>query len=66
MPLLVLLSVLQRDRTHQLDRAIALATHDPLTGLPNRTLFHERLDEQLADRRTDRGAARSTSTGSRK
>jgi len=46
-PLLVLLSVLQRDRTRQLDRAIALATHDPLTGLPNRTLFHERLDEQL-------------------
>ncbi|HEV7526270.1 MAG TPA: EAL domain-containing protein [Acidimicrobiia bacterium] len=47
-PLLVLLSVLQRDRTQQLDRAIALATHDPLTGLPNRTLFHERLDERLA------------------
>ncbi len=48
-PVLVLLSVLQRDRAHQLDRAIALATHDPLTGLPNRTLFHERLDELLAD-----------------
>jgi diguanylate cyclase (GGDEF)-like protein len=50
-PVLVLLSVLQRDRTHQLDRAIALATHDPLTGLPNRTLFHERLDAQLAAER---------------
>jgi diguanylate cyclase (GGDEF)-like protein len=51
-PVLVLLSVLQRDRAHQLDRAIALATHDPLTGLPNRTLFHERLNEQLAGPRS--------------
>ena len=50
-PLLVLISLLQRDRTRQLDRAIALATHDPLTTLPNRTLFHERLDEQLAGER---------------
>ena len=47
LPLLLLLSVLQGDRTQQLNRAIALATHDPLTSLPNRTLFHERLDEQL-------------------
>jgi diguanylate cyclase (GGDEF)-like protein len=47
-PLLALLSMLNRDRTRQLDRAIALATHDTLTGLPNRTLFHEGLDEQLA------------------
>jgi diguanylate cyclase (GGDEF)-like protein len=47
-PVLLLLAVLQGDRTHQLDRAIALATHDPLTGLPNRTLFHERLDDLLA------------------
>ena len=51
-PLLVLLSLLHRDRTRQLDRAIALATHDPLTGLPNRTLFHERLDAQLAGERS--------------
>ena len=51
-PVLVLLSVLQRDRKRQLDRAIALATHDPLTDLPNRTLFHERLDQQLADGRS--------------
>ena len=46
-PVLVLLAVLQGDRAHQLDRAIALATHDPLTGLPNRTLFHEQLDRRL-------------------
>ncbi len=52
LPLLVLISILQRDRTRQLDRAIALATHDPLTGLPNRTLFHEQLDEQLAGERS--------------
>jgi diguanylate cyclase (GGDEF)-like protein len=51
-PLLVLLSLLQRDRTEQLDRAIALATHDPLTGLANRTLFFDRLDEQLATHRS--------------
>ena len=47
LPLVVLLSVLQRDRTLQLDRAISLATHDPLTGLANRTLFLERVDAQL-------------------
>ena len=51
-PLLGLLSLLQRDRTRQLDQAIALATHDPLTSLPNRTLFHERLDQQLATGRS--------------
>jgi diguanylate cyclase (GGDEF)-like protein len=48
-PLLVLLSILQRDRTRQLDVAIALATHDPLTGLANRTLFYERLEDALAE-----------------
>jgi diguanylate cyclase (GGDEF)-like protein len=26
-----------------------LATHDPLTGLPNHRTFHQRLDEELAD-----------------
>ena len=50
-PILVLLSLLQQDRTHQLDRAIALATHDPTTGLANRTLFHERLEAELANGR---------------
>jgi diguanylate cyclase (GGDEF)-like protein len=50
-PLLVLLTLLNRDRVRQLDRAIALATHDPLTGLPNRTLFHERLNERLDENR---------------
>jgi diguanylate cyclase (GGDEF)-like protein len=51
-PLLVLLAVLHRDRTHQLDRAIALATYDPLTALANRTLFHEQLDKRLAEERS--------------
>src|SRR5207249_1264981 len=51
-PLLVLLAVLHGDRAHQLDRAIALATYDPLTGLPNRTLFHEQLDKRLAGERS--------------
>ena len=46
-PVLLLLVVLQRDRTRELDRAILLATHDSLTGLPNRVLFHERLDDRL-------------------
>jgi diguanylate cyclase (GGDEF)-like protein len=44
----LLLWILQRDRRRQVDRAILLATRDPLTGLPNRDLFHRRLDENLA------------------
>jgi diguanylate cyclase (GGDEF)-like protein len=51
LPLLLLIAMLQRDRTQQLDRAVALATRDPLTGLANRTRFHERLGAQLADSR---------------
>jgi diguanylate cyclase (GGDEF)-like protein/PAS domain S-box-containing protein len=35
-------------RNHELDLQ-GLATHDPLTGLPNRHLFDERLDEQMTD-----------------
>jgi diguanylate cyclase (GGDEF)-like protein len=31
-----------------LQRAAHLATHDPLTGLPNRTLFRDRLDQALS------------------
>jgi diguanylate cyclase (GGDEF)-like protein len=35
-----------------------LASHDPLTGLPNRTLFRDRLGQVLGgQRRDDRGAA---------
>ena len=45
---LLLLWVLQRDRRRQVDRAILLATRDPLTGLSNRELFHRRLDERLS------------------
>lgn len=37
------------------DRMRRLAFHDPLTGLPNRMLFHDRLDQAL------RGAKRSDS-----
>ena len=42
------------------------AQHDPLTDLPNRTLFFERLDAALADRQPARASATSTSTGSRR
>jgi diguanylate cyclase (GGDEF)-like protein len=45
---LLLLWILQKDRRRQVDRAILLATRDPLTGLPNRDLFHRRLDERLS------------------
>jgi len=38
------------------DRMRRLAFHDPLTGLPNRMLFHDRLDQAL------RGAKRSNSS----
>ena len=46
-PLVLLLFLLQRDRRRQLDHAILLATHDPLTGLPNRMLFQKHLEELL-------------------
>jgi diguanylate cyclase (GGDEF)-like protein len=48
-PLVLLLFILQRDRRRQLDHAILLATHDPLTGLPNRTLFQRRLEVALGE-----------------
>ena len=34
-------------RKEQQDKYIYRATHDPLTGLPNRELFHERLEQML-------------------
>ena len=43
---------------HALDRARYLSAHDVLTGLPNRALFHDRLQQALAQgRRTGRTAA---------
>ncbi|MGB9586014.1 MAG: diguanylate cyclase domain-containing protein, partial [Anaerolineales bacterium] len=34
-------------RKHTEERLRFLATHDPLTGLPNRELFHDRLDQAI-------------------
>jgi len=48
---LIIIAV-ERDRGEQLTRHAAL--HDPLTGLPNRTLALDRLDQALARRRRDR------------
>mgnify|MGYP001806823793 CR=1 FL=1 len=39
-----------------IDRAAWLAAHDPLTGLPNRALFRERLTASLASARRDGSA----------
>ena len=41
--------LVDRLRTESADNEF-LATHDPLTGLPNRTLFHRRLADRLHDR----------------
>jgi diguanylate cyclase (GGDEF)-like protein len=41
---------------HALARASHLATHDPLTDLPNRALFYDRLDRALAGARRDGGS----------
>jgi diguanylate cyclase (GGDEF)-like protein len=46
------LAVIARDVTHQKqseERVRWVANHDPLTGLPNRLLFQERLDQIAAD-----------------
>ena len=40
------IDVTQRKQAEQ--QIAHLATHDPLTGLPNRLLFHDRLDQELA------------------
>ncbi|MGZ5052263.1 MAG: EAL domain-containing protein [Methylobacter sp.] len=38
------------------NRADYLATHDPLTGLPNRSLFHDRLLQSLASARREKSS----------
>lgn len=45
--------VTARKRVEELIRALAL--HDPLTGLPNRTLFQDRLNQALARTRREGG-----------
>jgi diguanylate cyclase (GGDEF)-like protein len=47
----LLSAAIERHRTEELSRHAAL--HDPLTGLPNRTLALDRLDLALARRRRD-------------
>lgn len=37
------------------ERVEYLASHDALTGLPNRSLFHDRLDQAMAQARRDQG-----------
>ncbi|HEX8585738.1 MAG TPA: EAL domain-containing protein [Allosphingosinicella sp.] len=54
------LAVIARDVTHQKqseERVRWIANHDPLTGLPNRLLFQERLDEIAAAGAPDSGFA---------
>ena len=47
----LLSTALERDREERATRHAAL--HDPLTGLPNRTLLHDRLEHALARRRRE-------------
>ena len=42
------------ERKHTEKKLVHMATHDPLTGLPNRTLFNDRLTQELAHARRDR------------
>ena len=53
----VMIAVELTTERHRLERALShQATHDALTGLPNRVLFHERLGRALARRAAGRGA----------
>ncbi len=50
-----LVAVMDVTEKHQAEKRIShMARHDALTGLPNRVLFHERLDEALARVRRDK------------
>ena len=50
-PVFVRMDVDLTERKHAEERLAHLAHHDPLTGLPNRTLFHDRLSLALAQAR---------------
>lgn len=45
------------EKREMTDRLAHQATHDPLTELPNRILFHERLERALAEARAAKGAS---------
>ncbi len=46
-----------RDLQRQVEQHQFEALHDPLTGLPNRTLFNDRVDQRVRERRRDGEAA---------